>query len=129
MQQTTRWSATYREPDIAVSAAVDPCAAIAWCSLLLLAEPVRSAARGSGPQSAVEALAVKPGTWAGLRKVAIVLTSFRAQTPLDGADTSFWLAASPEVGRGARWRGLVGRWGIGQAACWLTDCKLSCSLS
>ena len=25
--------------------------------------------------------------------------------------------------------GLVGRWGIGQAACWLTDCKLSCSLS
>lgn len=34
----------------------------------------------------------------GLLKVAIVLTSFWAQTALDGADTAIWLAASPEVG-------------------------------
>jgi NAD(P)-dependent dehydrogenase (short-subunit alcohol dehydrogenase family) len=33
----------------------------------------------------------------GLLKVVVVLTSFRAQTPLDGADTAIWLAASPEV--------------------------------
>jgi NAD(P)-dependent dehydrogenase (short-subunit alcohol dehydrogenase family) len=33
----------------------------------------------------------------GLLKVAVVLTSFRAQTTLDGADTAIWLAASPEV--------------------------------
>jgi NAD(P)-dependent dehydrogenase (short-subunit alcohol dehydrogenase family) len=33
----------------------------------------------------------------GLLKVAVVLTSFRAQTALDSADTAIWLAASPEV--------------------------------
>jgi NAD(P)-dependent dehydrogenase (short-subunit alcohol dehydrogenase family) len=33
----------------------------------------------------------------GLLKAVVVLTSFRAQTPLDGADTAIWLAASPEV--------------------------------
>jgi retinol dehydrogenase-12 len=33
----------------------------------------------------------------GLLKLAVALTSFRAQTPLDGADTAIWLAASPEV--------------------------------
>jgi NAD(P)-dependent dehydrogenase (short-subunit alcohol dehydrogenase family) len=33
----------------------------------------------------------------GLLKVLVVLTSWRAQTPLDGADTTIWLAASPEV--------------------------------
>jgi hypothetical protein len=33
----------------------------------------------------------------GLLKVAVVLTSFRAQTPLDGADTAIWLAASPQA--------------------------------
>jgi hypothetical protein len=33
----------------------------------------------------------------GLLKVAVVLTSFRAQTALDGADTATWLAASPEA--------------------------------
>jgi NAD(P)-dependent dehydrogenase (short-subunit alcohol dehydrogenase family) len=33
----------------------------------------------------------------GLLRVAVVLTSFRAQTALDGADTAIWLAASPEV--------------------------------
>jgi NAD(P)-dependent dehydrogenase (short-subunit alcohol dehydrogenase family) len=33
----------------------------------------------------------------GLLKVIVVLTSFRAQTALDGADTAIWLAASPEV--------------------------------
>ena len=33
----------------------------------------------------------------GLLKVAVVQTSFRAQTALDGADTAIWLAASPEV--------------------------------
>ena len=30
-------------------------------------------------------------------KVAVVLTSFRSQTALDGADTAIWLAASPEA--------------------------------
>ena len=30
-------------------------------------------------------------------KLAVVLTSFAAQSPLDGADTAIWLAASPEV--------------------------------
>ena len=39
----------------------------------------------------------------GLLKVAVVLTSFRAQTPLDGADTAIWLAASPQV------EGITGR--------------------
>ena len=33
----------------------------------------------------------------GLLKALVVLTSWRAQTPLDGADTTIWLAASPEV--------------------------------
>jgi hypothetical protein len=33
----------------------------------------------------------------GLLKAVVVLTSFRAQTPLDGADTAIWLVASPEV--------------------------------
>jgi NAD(P)-dependent dehydrogenase (short-subunit alcohol dehydrogenase family) len=33
----------------------------------------------------------------GLLKVVVVLTSFRALTPLDRADTAIWLAASPEV--------------------------------
>ena len=33
----------------------------------------------------------------GLLKIAVVLTSFRAQTALDGADTAIWVAASPEV--------------------------------
>jgi NAD(P)-dependent dehydrogenase (short-subunit alcohol dehydrogenase family) len=33
----------------------------------------------------------------GLLKIVVALTSFRAQTPLDGADTTIWLAASPEV--------------------------------
>jgi retinol dehydrogenase 12 len=33
----------------------------------------------------------------GLLKIAVVLTSFRAQTALEGADTAIWLAASPEV--------------------------------
>lgn len=33
----------------------------------------------------------------GLLKVLITLTSFRAETPLDGADTAIWLAASPDV--------------------------------
>jgi retinol dehydrogenase 12 len=33
----------------------------------------------------------------GLLKVVVVLTSLRAQTALDGADTTIWLAASPEV--------------------------------
>jgi hypothetical protein len=33
----------------------------------------------------------------GLLRVAVVLTSFRAQTALDGADTAIWLAASPEA--------------------------------
>ena len=33
----------------------------------------------------------------GLLKVLVVVTSWRAQTPLDGADTTIWLAASPEV--------------------------------
>jgi retinol dehydrogenase-12 len=33
----------------------------------------------------------------GLLKVLVVLTSWRAQAPLDGADTTIWLAASPEV--------------------------------
>jgi NAD(P)-dependent dehydrogenase (short-subunit alcohol dehydrogenase family) len=33
----------------------------------------------------------------GLLKAVVVLTSFRAQTPLDGADTAIWLSASPEV--------------------------------
>jgi hypothetical protein len=33
----------------------------------------------------------------GLLKVLVLLTSWRAQTPLDGADTTIWLAASPEV--------------------------------
>jgi NAD(P)-dependent dehydrogenase (short-subunit alcohol dehydrogenase family) len=33
----------------------------------------------------------------GLVKVAVVLTSFRAQTALDGADTAIWLSASPEA--------------------------------
>jgi NAD(P)-dependent dehydrogenase (short-subunit alcohol dehydrogenase family) len=33
----------------------------------------------------------------GLLKVLVVLTSWRAQTPLEGADTTIWLAASPEV--------------------------------
>jgi retinol dehydrogenase 12 len=35
----------------------------------------------------------------GLLKVLVVLTSWRAQTPLDGADTTIWLAASPEMDR------------------------------
>jgi NAD(P)-dependent dehydrogenase (short-subunit alcohol dehydrogenase family) len=39
----------------------------------------------------------------GLLKVAVVLTSFWAQTPLDGADTAIWLAASPQV------EGMTGR--------------------
>jgi hypothetical protein len=30
-------------------------------------------------------------------KIVITLTSFRAQTALDGADTAIWLAASPEI--------------------------------
>jgi NAD(P)-dependent dehydrogenase (short-subunit alcohol dehydrogenase family) len=33
----------------------------------------------------------------GLLKVVVALTSWRAQTPLEGADTTIWLAASPEV--------------------------------
>ena len=33
----------------------------------------------------------------GLLKIIVMLTKFRAQTPLDGADTAIWLAASPEV--------------------------------
>jgi NAD(P)-dependent dehydrogenase (short-subunit alcohol dehydrogenase family) len=33
----------------------------------------------------------------GLLKLAVLLTSFRAQTALDGADTAIWLATSPEV--------------------------------
>jgi len=33
----------------------------------------------------------------GLLKIAVTLTSFRAQTPLEGADTAIWLAASPQV--------------------------------
>jgi hypothetical protein len=33
----------------------------------------------------------------GLLKVLVVLTSFTAQTPLEGADTAIWLAAGPEV--------------------------------
>lgn len=33
----------------------------------------------------------------GLLKLVVRLMSFRAQTPLDGADTAIWLAASPEV--------------------------------
>ena len=33
----------------------------------------------------------------GLLKIVVVLTSFWAQTALDGADTTIWLAASPEV--------------------------------
>lgn len=33
----------------------------------------------------------------GLLKIVVVLTSFWAQTALDGADTAIWLAASPEV--------------------------------
>jgi NAD(P)-dependent dehydrogenase (short-subunit alcohol dehydrogenase family) len=33
----------------------------------------------------------------GPLKVLVVLTSWRAQTPLDGADTTIWLAASPQV--------------------------------
>lgn len=33
----------------------------------------------------------------GLLKIVVVLTSFRAQTALEGADTAIWLAASPEV--------------------------------
>lgn len=32
----------------------------------------------------------------GLLKIVVVLTSFMAQTALDGADTTIWLAASPE---------------------------------
>src|SRR5690242_13920121 len=38
----------------------------------------------------------------GLLKAVVVLTSFRAQTPLDGADTAIWLAASPDVDRDHR---------------------------
>jgi retinol dehydrogenase-12 len=33
----------------------------------------------------------------GLLKIIVSLTSFRAQTALDGADNAIWLAASPEV--------------------------------
>ena len=33
----------------------------------------------------------------GLLKIVVVLTSFMAQTALDGADTAIWLAANPEV--------------------------------
>jgi hypothetical protein len=33
----------------------------------------------------------------GPLKVLVALTAFAAQTPLDGADTAIWLAASPEV--------------------------------
>jgi len=33
----------------------------------------------------------------GLVKIAVALTSFKAQTVFDGADTAIWLAASPEV--------------------------------
>jgi NAD(P)-dependent dehydrogenase (short-subunit alcohol dehydrogenase family) len=33
----------------------------------------------------------------GLLKVLVVLTSFKAQPPLDGADTAIWAAASPEL--------------------------------
>jgi NAD(P)-dependent dehydrogenase (short-subunit alcohol dehydrogenase family) len=33
----------------------------------------------------------------GPLKILITLTSFTAQTALDGADTAIWLAASPEV--------------------------------
>jgi retinol dehydrogenase-12 len=33
----------------------------------------------------------------GWLKVLVALTSFTAQSPLDGADTAIWLAASPEV--------------------------------
>jgi NAD(P)-dependent dehydrogenase (short-subunit alcohol dehydrogenase family) len=32
-----------------------------------------------------------------LLRIVVTLTSFRAQTALDGADTTIWLAASPEV--------------------------------
>jgi retinol dehydrogenase-12 len=39
----------------------------------------------------------------GLLKVLVKLTSWRAQTPLDGADTTIWLAASPAV------EGITGR--------------------
>jgi NAD(P)-dependent dehydrogenase (short-subunit alcohol dehydrogenase family) len=33
----------------------------------------------------------------GLLKAVVGLTRFRAHTPLDGADTAIWLAASPDV--------------------------------
>jgi NAD(P)-dependent dehydrogenase (short-subunit alcohol dehydrogenase family) len=39
----------------------------------------------------------------GALKVLVVLTSFRAQTPLDGADTAIWAAATPEA------EGITGR--------------------
>ena len=36
-------------------------------------------------------------TATGPLKLLIALTSFAAQTPLDGADTAIWAAASPEL--------------------------------
>jgi hypothetical protein len=33
----------------------------------------------------------------GLLKLLVVMTSFVAKSPLDGADTAIWLAGSPEV--------------------------------
>jgi NAD(P)-dependent dehydrogenase (short-subunit alcohol dehydrogenase family) len=57
--------------------------------------------RGSG----VTANALNPGygltpltrNVGGALKVLVLLTRFKAQTPLDGADTAIWLAASDEV--------------------------------
>jgi hypothetical protein len=34
---------------------------------------------------------------AGLLKILVRLTRFKAESALDGADTAIWLAASPEV--------------------------------
>jgi hypothetical protein len=33
----------------------------------------------------------------GLLEILLLLTSFKAETALDGADTAIWLAASPDV--------------------------------
>jgi retinol dehydrogenase-14 len=33
----------------------------------------------------------------GILKVLVALTSFKAQAPVDGADTAIWAAASPEL--------------------------------
>ena len=53
----------------------------------------------------VTANAVNPGyvltplttNVSGLLKALVVLTSFKAQTPVDGADTAIWVAASPQL--------------------------------